>query len=106
MTGSQVMHFTLHSHAVIDPVLTPAMRAHPAWLSWLKHVELFSLAIKHELNVSDVTRLDDLQLEYTQLFELVPEYEGLFRPKASLPRAPGAGRVAVRAAPGILVLRV
>ena len=81
MTGSQVMHFTLHSHAVIDPVLTPAMRAHPAWLSWLKHVELFSLAIKHELNVSDVTRLDDLQLEYTQLFELVPEYEGLFRPK-------------------------
>ena len=40
-----------------------------------------SLAIKHELNVSDVTRLDGLQLEYTQLFELVPEYEGLFRPK-------------------------
>ena len=30
MTGSQVMHFTLHSHAVTDPVLTPAMRAHPA----------------------------------------------------------------------------
>ena len=31
---------------------------------------------------------------------------GALPPEASLPRAPGAGRVAVRAAPGILVLRV
>ena len=57
------------------------MRRHPAWLSWLKLVELFSLTVQHSLSVSDIERIDDLQIEHSQLFDRVPEYNGLKRPK-------------------------
>ncbi len=81
MTGSQCMHFSLHSFYILDPLLTDEMRAHPAWASWLKLVELFSRICQHELHVDDVDRTDALQLEYSRLFDLVPEYNGLKRPK-------------------------
>ena len=57
------------------------MLAHPAWASWCKLVELFSVVVQHNLAVSDVERIDDLQLEHGRLFNLVPEYNGLRRPK-------------------------
>ena len=57
------------------------MRAHPAWASWCKLVELFALSIQHSIKVSDIKRLDDLQLEHSALFDAVPEYNGLKRPK-------------------------
>ena len=81
MTGSQCMHFSLHSFNIIDPLLTDEMRAHPAWASWLKLVELFSKAVLHGLHVDDVARIDDLQLEHSRLFDCVAEYNGLKRPK-------------------------
>jgi hypothetical protein len=57
------------------------MRTHPAWLSWLKLVELFTVAIKHELSMADLKRMDELQLEHSALFDQVIEYTGLKRPK-------------------------
>ena len=57
------------------------MRRHPAWLCWLKLVELHSVVIQHKLKVSDIERIDDLVVEHSQLFDLVPEYNGLKRPK-------------------------
>ena len=66
---------------VLDPLLTDEMRALPAWRSWVKLVELFSVLVQHELKVSDVKRIDDLQFEYVELFNSVPQYAGLFRPK-------------------------
>ena len=57
------------------------MRTHPAWASWVKLVQLFTLTVQHKLNVSDIERLDDLQYEHATLFEAVPEYAGLARPK-------------------------
>ena len=57
------------------------MLAHPAWASWCKLVELFSVTVQHSLKVEDVQRIDDLQLEHGKLFNLVPEYHGLRRPK-------------------------
>ena len=75
------MHFALSSHEILDPLLTDEMRAHPAWLSWLKLVEHFSLAIQPRLHRDDIKRLDDLQLEHSRLFDAVPEYNGLKRPK-------------------------
>lgn len=85
MTGSQCMHFTLFSPQFFDEpgasLLTPAMRRHPAWASWLKLVELFTLTVQHELHTDDVERIDDLVLQHSELFDAVPEYNGLKRPK-------------------------
>ena len=66
---------------ILSPLLTDQMRAHPAWASWVKLVELFTMCIKHELDVSDIERIDDLQIEYVTLFLAVPEYAGFYRPK-------------------------
>ena len=81
MTGSQMMHFALHSQQILDPLLTPQMKAHPAWICWIKLVELFALVIQVRLEVSDVERIDNLVQEHSQLFDNVAEYEGLKRPK-------------------------
>lgn len=59
------------------------MRAHPAWASWVKLVQLFTLTVQHKLKVSDIERLDDYQVEHATLFAAVPEYAGLDRPKSS-----------------------
>ena len=37
--------------------------------------------VQHSMKVSDVERLDDLQLKHSALFDQVPEYNGLKRPK-------------------------
>lgn len=71
----------VHSVKVISPLLTPKMRDHPAWHSWVKLVELWSLVLKHELTVADVERIDDLQYEHAVLFASVPQYAGMKRPK-------------------------
>ena len=71
----------LVSLEILHPLLTDEMRSHPAWASWVKLIELFSLFVQHEFSVSDIKRIDDLQLEYTTLFCAVPEYVGLYRPK-------------------------
>ena len=44
-------------------------------------VELFSLVVQHVLPVSAVEKIDDLVLEHSALFDAVPEYAGLKRPK-------------------------
>ena len=69
------------SVALLTPLLTAEMRAHPAWRCWVKLVEVHSVFILHELTVSDIERLDDLQLEHAERFANVPEYAGLTRPK-------------------------
>ena len=74
----------LCSPALLEPLLTAEMRAHPAWLSWLKLVELFSVTVQHELVVADVEEIDDLQLAHSAAFDAVPEYAGLKRPKHHL----------------------
>ena len=71
----------LRSPEILDPLLTPAMRADPAWLSWLKLVELFAHVVQHSLHVDDIERIDDMVLEHSRLFDEVPQYNGLKRPK-------------------------
>ena len=53
----------LNSIDIFDPILTPAMRDHPAWVSWCKLVEVWSVVVQHKLNTSDVKRIDDLCLK-------------------------------------------
>ena len=81
MTGSQCMHFSLHSFDIMDPLLTPAMRASPAWRSWLKLVELFGYVVQHEIDVDDIEAIDNLVLQHSAAFDAVPQYNGLKRPK-------------------------
>ena len=81
MTGSQCMHFSLHSFNILNPLLTNKMRADPAWRSWLKLVELFAYVVQHEIGCADIEVIDDLVLEHSAAFDAVPQYNGLKRPK-------------------------
>jgi hypothetical protein len=57
------------------------MRADPVWKCWVKLVELYSHVILHEIDMDTLKKIDDLQFEYHSLYDLVPEYHGLKRPK-------------------------
>lgn len=81
MTGFQMYWFALHSRQLLEPLLSQEMLEHPAWVCWLKLVELFSLVIQHTLTQEQIERIDDLQLEHAELFDRVPEFAGLARPK-------------------------
>ena len=71
----------VHSPDVIGPLLTEEMPTSPEWLCWLKLVELYTLSVQHTLTMRDIQRLDDLQLEHTELFHKVLQYRGLRKPK-------------------------
>ena len=81
MTAAQMSAFALESAGLLDPLLTPEMRNHPAWASWLKLVELFALVTLHTLHRNQIQEIDKLQLEHSALFDAVYEYRGLKRPK-------------------------
>ena len=81
MTGSQVMHLTMQSVALLEPLLTEEMLTHPAWKCWVKHTEMFSLSLQHSFKADDIERLDDMVLAHAELFNKVPEYAGLKKPK-------------------------
>jgi hypothetical protein len=65
----------------LEPILTPAIRKHPAWRCWLKLVEFYAHVILHEMSEELIQKIDKLQFEYNDLFDKVPEYDGLKRPK-------------------------
>jgi hypothetical protein len=65
----------------IGPLLTEAQLRRPSWRSWCKLVELYACVVQFEFTATDVKRVDDLQLEYSRLFDEVPIYNGLKRPK-------------------------
>jgi hypothetical protein len=44
-------------------------------------VELWSVVLKHKIDTSDIQLIDDLVLEHAALFDRVPQYSGLKRPK-------------------------
>jgi len=81
MTGSQCMHFALHSPALLTPLLTNEMCAHPAWRSWLTLVKLFGMCVKHSIAVDEIKTIDELQQQHSAAFDAVPQYTGLKRPK-------------------------
>ena len=81
MSASQMGTFAAHSIELLAPILTPEMKAHPAWASWLKLVELYTLVTLHKLTLRQVRTVDDLQAEHSRLFDEVHEYRRLKRPK-------------------------
>ena len=91
---------------ILEPLLTPQMKAHPAWRSWLCLVRLFGVTVQHSISVADIELVDDLQLQHSAAFDAVAEYAGLNPQAAQAPllRAPRARHVALRPAAGLLVL--
>ena len=85
MTASQMHVFAIHSVELLiggpDPVLTSDMRSHPAWRCWCKLAELYTVIVAQELPLADIQRIDDLQFEHAVLFDQVPDWAGLQRPK-------------------------
>ena len=75
------VHSRACSISILDPLLTDEMRSSPAWASWVALVELWSVVVQHKLVPADVERIDVLQLKHSALFDQVPEYSGLKRPK-------------------------
>ena len=69
------------SPAVLEPLLTAQMKAHPAWRSWLCLVKLFGVTLQHTIYVADIELVDDLQLQHGAAFDAVYEYAGFKRPK-------------------------
>ena len=81
LTLTLFVSLSLYSPALLTPLLTEKMRAHPAWRSWLTLVKLFGLCIQHSIPVDDIKTVDELQQQHSAAFDAVPEYTGLKRPK-------------------------
>ena len=80
-THSHLVCIVGRSPFVLEPLLTPEMKAHPAWRSWLCLVRLFGVTVQHSISVADIELVDDLQLQHSAAFDAVAEYAGLKRPK-------------------------
>jgi hypothetical protein len=53
----------------------------PSWRSWKKLVEVYASFVQSEFTQEDIERIDDLVVQHSQLFDQVPVYAGLKRPK-------------------------
>ena len=46
------------SLALVGPLLSDEVKATPAWQSWVAHVHLLELALRHDLSMDDAAELD------------------------------------------------
>jgi hypothetical protein len=81
MTASQTSTFFLHARQLLQPILSPRMIAHPAWASFCKLAEIWTVVVQHSIRVGDIQKLDALIVEHSALFDQVDEYAGMKRPK-------------------------
>lgn len=82
-TASQMTHFVLYIHRIIRPLLerhTDGLQD-PAWLSMCKMHDIVRIAHQHEIAESERMLLAQQILEHERLFDLVPEYKHLKKPK-------------------------
>ena len=79
LTGSQTMHFTLHSIDLLAPLVKTV--ASPAWASWKALVQVVKLYTASSFTLESVAALDAAIADHLRLYQLVPEYSGRLRPK-------------------------
>ena len=46
--------------ALLGPHLSEAAKQTPYWRSWVAHVRLLEMALRHSFSLADVTKLDEL----------------------------------------------
>ena len=78
-TGSQTMHFALHSRTLIEPLLTNL--SHPSWKVWLALVDVVERYCAESFTLASITALDDAIIKYIQLYRAVPQFKDQMRPK-------------------------
>jgi hypothetical protein len=72
LNSSEMMHFTLHSVSLIEPLLTAKGLVHPAWVAWLKHREIVQIALQHSFDIQiDPGRLTTAIEEHARLYQEV-----------------------------------
>ena len=71
----------VHSLDLLDDLLTPEMRAHPAWASWTKLVQVYAMAVQPSFTKAQILELDERIVAHSAAFDQVSEYYGLKRPK-------------------------
>jgi hypothetical protein len=81
LNAEETLLFVMHSHTLVQPLLTSDGEEHPAWLSWLAHRAVVQKALQHAFSGGDPPELTRLIETHLSLFESVDEYDGLERPK-------------------------
>ena len=78
---SESFLFALHSHTLIDPLLTDSGREHPSWISWQALTAVVQKVLQHSFADREIAELEDLITAHNEAFANVNEYVGLERPK-------------------------
>ena len=64
-SGAQTMRFTLSSIELLSPLVQD--ETHPAWLSWVAHVNYVKLLVSHSFTLNSVKKLDQLVQQHHKL---------------------------------------
>jgi hypothetical protein len=78
-TGSQTMHFTLHSLDLLQPLVKTT--SSPAWASWQALVDVVQRYTASEFTHDSVVALDKAIWNHLKLYQSVTQYKGRLRPK-------------------------
>lgn len=81
LSSAEMMHLTVASVAMFEPLLTAEARAEPAWASWVAHVTLVNCCLQHSFPRSEIVRLRGLIADYKEAFSKVPQYADRGKPK-------------------------
>ena len=79
LTGSQTLHFTLHSVQLLEPLIKTT--SSPAWASWKALARVVKLYVASSFTEASVIELDIAIANHMSLYKLVPQYKGRLRPK-------------------------
>ena len=77
-TGSQTMHFCLHSRAVLEPLVHTSG---PVWKMWLAMVDVVERYVAESFTLRTIMDLDGAIAKYLRLYQAVPQFRGRMRPK-------------------------
>ena len=68
LSSAEMMHLTVASIAILEPLLPAEARAEPAWASWVAHVALANCCLQHSFPRSEIVRLRGLIADYKDAF--------------------------------------
>lgn len=80
-TAAQVMHFTLHSMAIIRPILPTKALREKVWTCFALHQAYFVMLLQTSFALADIALLDRLIYRQQRLFLSIVHYDEHWRPK-------------------------
>lgn len=79
-TGSQTLHFAMHSRTLIEPLLGSKV-FYPAWKAWLALVDVVEKYTAYSFTLPSINDLDAAIIRFMQLYQKVPQFSDQLRPK-------------------------